>query len=57
MLFEVTLDPWKKSYGKARQHIQKQRHNFTAKVHIVKTMTFPVDMYGCESQTITKAEC
>ena len=27
------------------------------KVHIVKAMVFPVVMYGCESQTIKKAEC
>ena len=27
------------------------------KVHIVKVMTFPVVMYGCESWTIKKAEC
>ena len=27
-----------------------------AKVHIVKTMVFPVVMYGCESWTIKKAE-
>ena len=27
-----------------------------AKVHRVKTMIFPVVMYGCESWTITKAE-
>ena len=26
------------------------------KVHLVKTMTFPVVMYGCESWTIKKAE-
>ena len=26
------------------------------KVHLVKTMVFPVVMYGCESQTIKKAE-
>ena len=26
------------------------------KVHIVKAMFFPVVMYGCESQTIKKAE-
>ena len=23
-----TLAPWKKSYGKPRQHIKKQRHHF-----------------------------
>ena len=26
-------------------------------IHIVKTMVFPVAMYGCESWTIKKAEC
>ena len=26
------------------------------KVHLVKAMAFPVVMYGCESQTIKKAE-
>ena len=28
-----------------------------AKVHLVKTMVFPVVVYGCESWTIKKAEC
>ena len=27
------------------------------KVHIVKSMVFPVGMYGCENWTIKKAEC
>ena len=27
------------------------------KVHIVKAMVFPIDVYGCESWTIKKAEC
>ena len=27
------------------------------KVHVVKAMVFPVVMYGCESWTVTKAEC
>ena len=31
-----------------RQHIKKQRHYFTDKVHIVKAMAFPLAMYGCE---------
>ena len=30
---------------------------FPTKVHLVKAMVFPVDMYGCESWTIKKAEC
>ena len=27
------------------------------KVHIVKAMIFPVVVYGCENQTVKKAEC
>ena len=27
------------------------------KVHLIKSMVFPVVMYGCESWTIKKAEC
>ena len=27
------------------------------KVRVVKAMVFPVVMYGCESQTVKKAEC
>ena len=36
-----------------------KRRNITlpAKVHLVKTMVFPVVMYGCESWTLKKAEC
>ena len=30
--------------------------NLSIKVHLVKTMVFPVVMYGCESWTIKKAE-
>ena len=29
----------------------------STKVHLVKAMTFPVVMYGCENWTIKKAEC
>ena len=29
---------------------------FSTKVHLVKTMVFPVVMYGCESWTLKKAE-
>ena len=28
-----------------------------AKVHLVKAMVFPVNMYGCESWTVNKAKC
>ena len=27
------------------------------KVYLVKAMVFPVDMYGCESWTVKKADC
>ena len=49
--------PWKKSYDQFGQHIKKQRHYLTTKVHLVKGMVLPVVMYGCESWTIKKAEC
>ena len=50
------LAPWKESYDKPRQCIEKQRHHFPAKVYIVKAMVFPVVTYGCGSWTIKKAE-
>ena len=37
-----TPTSWKKSYDQPRQHIKKQRHYFANKVHLVKTMIFPV---------------
>ena len=48
--------PWKESLDQPRQHIQKQRHYFANKVHLVKAMVLPVVMFGCESWTIKKAE-
>ena len=42
------LAPWKKSYDQPRQHIEKQRHYFANKVCLVKTMFFPVVVYGWE---------
>ena len=51
------LAPWKKSYDKPRQCIQKQRHYFAEKVCLVKARVFPIVMYGCESWILKKAEC
>ena len=51
------LAAWKKSYDQPRQRIKRQRHYFTSKVCLVKAMVFPIVMYGCESWTITMAEC
>ena len=40
-----------------RDNILKSRHTtLSTKVCLVKTMVFPVVMYGCESWTIKKAE-
>ena len=39
----------RKSYDKLRQHIQKQRHYFVNRGHLIKAMVFPVVMYGCKS--------
>ena len=44
------------SYDQLRQHIQKQRHYFANKLHLVKAVVFPVVMYGCDSWTVKKAE-
>ena len=43
-------------YGKPRQCVEKQRHYSAKKVHIVKTMIFPVVTYGLDSWTVKKAE-
>ena len=40
-----------------RDSIMKSRDmTLSTKVHLVKAMVFPVVMYGCESQTVKKAE-
>ena len=60
------LAPFKKSYDQPRQHIKvmtnldsilKSRDiTLLIKVHLVKSMVFPVVMYGCESWNIKKVE-
>ena len=50
------LAPWKKSYDQPRHHIKKQRHYFVDKSPYIKSMVFPLIMYGCESWTIKKTE-
>ena len=46
----------KESYDQPRQHMKKQRHYLSTKVHLVKAMVFPVVTYGCESWTVKRAE-
>ena len=36
--------------------LKSQDFTLLTKVHLVKTMVFPVVMYGCESWTIKRAE-
>ena len=52
------LAPWKKSCDQPRQHIEKQRHSLLYWQTIpIKSMVFPVILYGCENWTIKQAEC
>ena len=46
----------KKNYDKPRQHVKSRDITLPTKVCIVKSMAFPVVMYGCEIWTIKKAE-
>ena len=48
------LTPWKESYDQPRKHIKIRDITLPTKVRLVKTMVFPVIMYGCESWTIKK---
>ena len=56
--------PWKESYEKPRQHIQKQKYHFADKGLYIQSYGFSsshVQMYGhdgpyMESQTIKKTE-
>ena len=45
------LAPWKKNYDQPRQHI-----TLPTKVRLIKSMVFPIVMYGWESWAIKKAE-
>ena len=49
-----TLAPWKKSYDKPRQHIEKLRHRFTDKGPYSQSYGFRIVIYGSESWTIKK---
>ena len=48
------LAPWKKRYGKPRQHIKNQRHHFANKDPLVRVKVFPVVTHRYESWTIKK---
>ena len=44
-----TLAPWKQSVTNLDSVLKRRDITLPTKVHIVKTMVFPVVMYGCES--------
>ena len=50
------LTPWKESYGQPRQHIKSRGITLPTKAHLVKSMVFPVVLYGWESWNIKKIE-
>ena len=52
------LVPQKESYMTNLDSVFKSKDIILlTKVHLVKTIVFPVVMYGCESWIIKKAEC
>ena len=52
------LAPWEKSYDQPRllSRLKSRDVTLPKKVCLVKTVVFPVVMYGCESWTMEKAE-
>ena len=51
-----TLAPWKKAMTNLDSILKSRDITLPTKVHLVKAMIFPADIYGCESRTIKKAE-
>ena len=50
------LASWKQSYHRLDNILKSRDIALLTKVCLVKTIVFPVVMYGCESWTIKKAE-
>ena len=51
------LASWKKTMNNLESIFKSRDITLTTKAHLVKTVVFPVVMYGCEIWTIKKAEC
>ena len=47
----------RKAMTKLDSILKRRDITLPTKVHLVKPMTFPIVMYGCDSWTIKKAEC
>ena len=56
MKLKDTLDPWKKSYDKPRQHIRKQKHHFANQGLCGQSYGFPSSHVQMQELTIKKAE-
>ena len=50
------LLPGRKSMTNLDSILKSRDITLPTKVHLVKAVAFPVDMYGCESWTVKKAE-
>ena len=50
------LTPWKEVMANLDSILKSRDISLSTKVCLVKTMVFPVVMYGCESWTIKKAK-
>ena len=51
------LLPGRKAMNNLDSMLNSRDITLLTKIRLVKTMVFPVVMYGCESWTIKKAEC
>ena len=56
MKLKDILTPWKKVMTNLDSILKRRDITLPTKVHLVKSVVFPVVMYGCESWTIKKAE-
>ena len=50
------LTPWKEVLTKLDSILKSRDFTLSTKVHLVKSVVFPVVMYGYESWTIKKAD-
>ena len=55
-VYKILFVPSQRLSMPPRQHIKKHTITLPTKVHLVKSMVFPMVMYGWESWTIKKAE-
>ena len=51
------ISSWQESYDKLDSVLKNRDITLPTKVHIVKSIAFPVVTYGCENWIVKKAEC